>query len=94
MLRQEWHKRVIAYRLEDEFGNCPYYYDDGRKALLPEGYLFGYMNPSRFRESDYRHYYYKMSLYEYLLIPSVLTYDTGEVLFKPDQVISKTKLGR
>ena len=93
MLREKWHKIIIAYRLEDEYGNCPYYYD-GYKAMLPDGYLFAYMNPSRFKESDYKYFCYKMSLYEYLLLPSVLTYETGQVLFKPNEVISKAKIGR
>ena len=93
MLYQPWHKRVIAYRLEDGHNNCPFFYD-GHKAMLPDGYLFGYMNPSIFRESCYKHYYDKMGLYEYVLIPSVLVYDTGEVLFKPDQVLSKSRIRR
>lgn len=93
MLSQQWHTRVVAYRLEDEHGNSPYYYD-GRRVWLPEGYMYAFLNPSRFKESEYRHFCYKMDLYEYLLLPSVLTYPTGEVLFRADQIISKTKTGR
>ena len=93
MLSQPWHKRVVCYRLEDKYGNCPYYYD-GCRALLPCGYLFAYLNPARFKESDYLRYYHKLDMYEYLLIPSALTYSDGTVLFKSDQVISRTKIGR
>lgn len=93
MLSQPWHKRVVAYRLEDEYGNSPYYYD-GYKAMLPDGYFCAYLNPARYRESDYSHFCHKMNLYEYLLLPSVLTYSTGEVLFRADDIISKSKIGR
>lgn len=93
MLRQPWHKVVIAYRLEDKHGNAPPYLYEGRRALLPCGYDYAYMNPCIFKEYGYAKYYKRYSMYQYFFFPFVLTYDTGEVLFKPNEVSSKTKLG-
>ena len=93
MLSKSSHKVIIAYTLEDRYGHCPFYYD-GHKAIIPEGYYFAYLNPSIFRESCYRKYYYKMHMYEYVLFNTALTYDTGEVLFRKEDIISKTIIRR
>ena len=92
MLDYNNRKDILAYRLEDQYGNSPYYYD-GYKAVLPEGYLCAYLNPCRFRESDYKRFLYKLDIYEYLLVPSAKILEGNEVLFKPKDIISKSKTG-
>lgn len=91
MTPQNWHTVILAYRLEDELGNSPFYYN-GHKVILPECYYGAYLTPSRFNEfvCSPRKYF----LYEYVLGRNALVYDTGEVLFRDEDVMSKTAIRR
>jgi hypothetical protein len=88
-----WHTVIIAYRLEDEYGNSPFYFN-GHKVILPENYSCAALSPDRFKESEYKHLLFKHSLYEYVLGKTALVYDTGEVLFRDEDVISKSLIRR
>lgn len=88
-MSQRWY---VVYRIEDEFGNSPYFYK-GHNVVLPEGYYHGYLNPCLYREKEYSYSTYKYILYEYLLYSTALVYNSGDVLFRDDDVISKTKIG-
>lgn len=92
MLSYNDRRVILAYRLEDHYGNSPYYYN-GYKAILPDGYLCAYLNPCRFRESDYERFIHKLDIYEYLLYPTAKILEGNEVLFKPKDIISKSKTG-
>lgn len=89
MFHQQWY---IAYRLEDNYNNSPYFYN-GHKTILPDGYYHAYLNPCRYKEKEYSYSFYKYDLYEYFLKSTALVYDSGDVLFRKDDIISKTKLG-
>ena len=89
MNKQKWY---IVYCIEDQYGNSPYYYN-GFKAILPDGCQHGYLNPCRYKEKEYKYEAYRFTLYEYLLGPDALVYDSGDVLFRKEDIISKTKIG-
>ena len=93
MNKRPWDKVIIAYRLEDDYGNSPFYYKN-HKVVLPEGYYAAFMNLDRLYEPCYTRSCTKLHLYEYLLNITAQTYDTGEVLFRKIDIISKTKLRR
>lgn len=93
MIYQNGHRVIIVYCLENKYGQSPCIID-GRSVVFPEGYKYGFMNPSRFKEKDYRRFFYQFSMYEYVLDLSALVYDTGEVLFTEKDILSKTKIRR
>lgn len=93
MLYQKDHKIIIAYRLEDRYGNSPFYYD-GYQVILPEGYFAAILDLTKFRDKDYKYSFYRLSLYEYVLSPTALVFDTGEVLFRKEDIRSKVLLRR
>lgn len=86
MITEPWHHAIIAYRLEDRYGNSPYF-------GCNDGYLHAVLNPCRFKESDYIKFYYIMDVYEYLLFPTAKIKDSN-VLFQRQDIISKRKLRR
>ena len=83
---------IVAYRLEDGQSLSPDYVS-GHPVIIPDGYYLAYMNPCRYKERDYMFVWPKYDLYEYLLFSTALTYPGGEVLFRKDDVISKSRLG-
>lgn len=91
MSPQRWHTVIIAYCLEDELGNRLFSYN-GHKVVLPECYCGGYLNPQIFK--DFKYSPKKYNLYEYILGKDTLVYDTGEVLFRDADIISKTKINK
>jgi len=93
MLYQKGQKVVVAYCLENKYGESPCYID-GKEVVYPEGYKCAFMNPTRLYEIEYRRYFYHFYVYEYVLNLTALIYDTGEVVFRPDDVLSKTKMRR
>ena len=93
MRYQNNHKVIIAYRLEDKYGNSPFYYN-GYKVVLPEGYYAAVLDITRFRNEDYKYSYYRLSLYEYALNITAQVYDTGEVLFRKEDIRSKSLIRR
>ena len=93
MLFQYGHKVVIAYCLENEFGESISYID-GRHVVFPEGYKCGFMNPCVFKEREYHRCFPKMHIYEYVINTTALIYDSGEVLFTPRDILSKSLMRR
>jgi hypothetical protein len=91
MSPQRWHTIILAYRLEDERGDGPFLYN-GHKVILPECYYGAYLNPESLKEFKYSPL--KYNLYEYALGKNAVVYDTGEVLFRDDDVISKPQIRR
>ena len=87
------HNVIIAYRLEDKYGNGPYFYN-GRSVILPEGYSGAYLDPNRFKDSAYGNSVYKYSMCEYVLYRTAQVYDTGEVLFRKEDIVSKSLVRR
>ena len=93
MVHQNNYTVIIAYRLEDKYGNSPFYYN-GHEVILPEGYYAAVTDITKFRDRDYKYSFYRLSLYEYVLSSTALVYDTGEVLFREEDVRSKALIRR
>ena len=83
---------IIAYRLENEQGISRDFVND-HAVIVPEGYFLGKKDPCVFREGCYAYSIVRHNLIQYILFPTALIYDTGDVLFRKDDIISKTKLG-
>ena len=81
------HNSILAYRLEDAQGFSPDYVN-GHRVIIPDGYYLAYKNPCVYKDAVYKFVWPKYDMYEYLL-----TYPNGEVLFRKDDIISKTKIG-
>jgi len=82
---------TIAYRLEDVQGQSKDFIND-RPVIIPDGYFLGNTDPCIYKEPAYMSVWPRYDLYEYLLYPSALTYPHGEVLFRQDDIVSKTKI--
>ena len=101
MFYASWHNLIVVYRIEDKNGNSPFYVSSVKnhfpQNVYPDygNYRYGYCNPNTFLEPEYYAFYNddKYDLFEYLLYPKTISVSsTGVVSFRPQSVISKTKL--
>ena len=95
MLPKLWHSVIIAYRLEDDYGNCPYY-QIGPQIQYPifDTYYRAFLDPTQFRDEKYSSHYRKFHVFEYVLDKNAYALDNGVVMFRSKDVISKTIIRR
>ena len=101
MFYAPWHDVIVVYRIEDKNGNSPFYVSSIKnhfpQNVYPDygDFCFAYCNPNVFLEPEYYTFYGddKYDLFEYLLYPNTISVSSvGVVSYRPQSIISKTKL--
>ena len=100
LTKERWHNIVIAYRLEDDNGNSPFYVSSNNthfpSNVLPDigEWFCAFCNPCKYLESPYNKYLNSFDIYEYLLHSNIHIGIHGEVNFRTKDVISKSIIRR
>lgn len=96
----ETHTVIIAYRLEDKYGNSPFYVSCDNRHFPVDVYpdsgqwKYAFMNPCRFLEHGYSNCPKDYFLFEYLLRKTAHVTLSGEVTFRDQDVVCKSIVRR